>query len=447
MPAGRRTTLHGEAAELLEPDAVGHDAQAGAVARHWVRAGRPDRAAAWALRAADAARAAGAYDEAGAYLSLALDASGPDVVADRAELLLDLARTRYLGGQLGESMALSRQAAAEGERSERPEIVARAALVVQGIGNPVLNTEIVDLARRALALPPDPASASLCARLEAQLACALYELGEVAEADHWSAQALADAEESADPNDELDAIWARATITWRPGSDHELLRLAQRAIDLARPMGRPVVELFAHGWRGDCAIRLADPALARDELVEMRRLAERTGLPLARWHWLRRTATIAALHGEFAACRAASAEAERVAAGWQDASIRGTQLGLMVLIAALRGDPSDLPEDWQDFVHSTPHLRPVARATMAASLLVVGRRDEAVAAYGEVLNGMGEIGGMDVAALIYLGEVGVAIGDAEGCRTIRDAIRLLRHGCRDRHGYRPVLRLAPALAR
>ena len=39
---------------------------------------------------------------------------------------------------------------------------------------------------------------------------------------------------------------------------------------------------------------------------------------------------------------------------------------------------------------------------------------------------MGEIGGMDLAALMYLGEVGLAIGDAEGCPDHPGRARLLR---------------------
>ena len=260
LPADRRRTLHARAAELLELDAVGHDGQAGAVARHWVRAGQPDQAAPWALRAADAARAAGAYEEAGYYLSVALEAGGADVVVDRAELLLDLARMRYLAGELDESMALSWEAADLGERSDRPEIVARAALIVQGIGKPGLNAGVVALARRALALLPDQDFPALRARLEAQHACALYELGEVTDADHAAARALVAAEESGDSNAELDAVWARASLAWRPDSDQDLLVLGQRAIDLARSTGRPVVELFAHGWRADSAVRLANPS-------------------------------------------------------------------------------------------------------------------------------------------------------------------------------------------
>ena len=89
------------------------------MARHWQQAGQPDRAIEWAVRAADAARAAGAYEEAEGYLLLALDATHSDrpgadddpIAVDRAELLLDLARSQYLGGRLEESLESCRRAA------------------------------------------------------------------------------------------------------------------------------------------------------------------------------------------------------------------------------------------------------------------------------------------------------------------------------------------------
>ena len=87
------------------------------VARHWDRGGRGDRAGEWAILAADAARAAGAYDEAAAYLTLALDASQPspgspvDLAVDLAELLLDLARSQYLGGRVEDSVESCKEAA------------------------------------------------------------------------------------------------------------------------------------------------------------------------------------------------------------------------------------------------------------------------------------------------------------------------------------------------
>ena len=65
-----------------------------------------------------------------AKMTTALDAcdrtAGSEyAVADRAELLLDLARVEYLGGHMMASVATSRRAADEGERTARPEVVAR----------------------------------------------------------------------------------------------------------------------------------------------------------------------------------------------------------------------------------------------------------------------------------------------------------------------------------
>jgi DNA-binding CsgD family transcriptional regulator len=150
----RRAALHRRAAELLEPLAVAHNERAGAVVRHWDRAGEPGRAATWAIRAGDAALAAGAHDEAASYLTFALDAidrgTATDLDADRAELLLDLARVQYLAGDLPQSLATCEQAAEEGRRAHRAEVVARAAIIVHGVGHPAANIQIADLCRRAL---------------------------------------------------------------------------------------------------------------------------------------------------------------------------------------------------------------------------------------------------------------------------------------------------------
>ena len=264
----RRTTLHGRAAELLEPDAVGHDGQAGAVARHWVQAGRPDRAAPWALRAADAARAGGRLRRGRCVPVPGPRRQRPGRSRSIGPSCCWTWRVRAIWrGQLGESMALSRQAAAEGERSDRPDD--RRPRRSRRAGHRQPGAEHRD--RRPRPAGPRAAarpgrSPALRARVEAQLACALYELGEVAEADRWSARALADAEESGDPNAELDAIWARATLAWRPGSDHELLR-ARAACRRSRPTDGPagggaVRPRLARGLRRSAGRAVAGPRRA-----------------------------------------------------------------------------------------------------------------------------------------------------------------------------------------
>jgi len=421
LPAPRRMDLHRRAAELLEPLAVGHDERAGTVARHWQRAGQPDRAIEWAVRAADAARAAGAYEEAEAYLLLALDAT-PPIALDRAELLLDLARSQYLGGRLEESLESCRRAAEEGEATGRPDVVARAAIIIQGVGHPMVNQLLAKLSRRALDLLDADSPDHLRARVEAQLACALFGNGQLDEANRWSVIALTRATASGDQNAELDAIQARASLIWLPGSDRELLDLGRRAIDLSEPTRRPLARLWAHGWRGDSAYHLGNLADFLDELDQLRLLADRTGSPLVRWHFLRRSATWAALTGDFAGCRTFAAEAVAVAANWHDESVRGTHIGLLTSLALLRGDPADLPADWTEVAATVGHLLPVGRAVVAAALTLVGRPDEGTVVYSPLLRSVPQLSGINLAALAYLTEVARALGDAAGCRQLRTVI-------------------------
>ena len=154
---------------------------------------------------------------------------------DRAELLLDLARLQYLNGRLEDSLDSCQRAAEDGERTGRPDIIARAAIIIQGVGHPAMNQRLIELCRRALELLDADAPDQLRARVEAQLACALFEAGAHDEAAPWSTAALEHAAVSGDPNAELDAIRARATLTWLPGFDRELLDLGRRAIELAEP--------------------------------------------------------------------------------------------------------------------------------------------------------------------------------------------------------------------
>ena len=430
LPPTRRRELHRRAAEALSPLAIGRDEWAGAVATHWERAGRVDRAVEWAVRAADAARAAAAYDDASRYLLSALRAIDPiahrvgDAVADldRAELLLDLARVQYLGGSLEASVESCEQAATEGERAGRPDVIARAAIIVQGVGHPAINLRLERLCRRALERNEAGGSLHLQARVEAQLACTLYESDGFDEAGRWSAAALTHAAASGDPDAELDAIRARAALVSVPGFSQEMLELGRRAAQLAGPTRRPLAELWGQVWRSDSAIHLGNLAEALRELDDMRALADRTGLPLVRWHWLRRVASFSALTGDFVRCRQSADEAAAVASDWHDDSVHGTHLGMFVSLARLRGDPADLPADWTELIPNISHVLPVGRAVLAAGLALVGRWAEASAIYQPLIAAASELRGTNVAALPYLIEMAVAANDGTGCRALRTVL-------------------------
>jgi DNA-binding CsgD family transcriptional regulator len=422
-----RAALHRRAAELLAPLAVARDDRAGAVAQHWDRAGEPARAAEWAVRAADAACAAGAHKEAVAYLTLALDTidthPGPgQIAADRADLLLSLAREQYLAGRVGDSMDTCERAADDGERSGRADVVARAAITVQGIGYPTLNSRIDSLCRRALALLGDAGAPDLRARVEAQLACALVELEANDEAARWSKSALAQAAVSGDPDVELDAIRARAMLGWwLPDLDEELFALGGRSIELAGSAGRPLAQLWGHAWRSECAIHRCDLAAAQAEIEAIRALGERTGLPLARWHALRRQATVAALVGDFSRCHTDAAEAAQIAADWEDESPRYTRFAQSVCLAVVRGDPGELPTGWTNYADNIGHVPPVGHAAIAAALMMIGRLEEARALYEPLARRIpARKRSLTVdASTFYLVFLAPRLGDAVGCGAIK----------------------------
>ena len=424
----RRRKLHRTAAEVLEPLAIGRDARAGQVAQHWVRAGLPGRAVVWAIRAADSARAAGAYEEAASNLELALDAAdqaGSELTGDRAELLLDLGRMQYLCGHIGPALHSCRRAADEGERTGRSDVLARASITIQGIGHVEANVQIEDLCRRALAMTiTDDLALDLKARVEAQLACALIENDAVDDAQRWSRHALTDAEASGDPTAELDAIHARVMLEWRPSEDHERFALGSRAIELAEPAGRPLARLWAHVWRSDCAVRQADMTAARLEVAQMQALADRTGLPLVRWHVLCRQAALAALTGDFATCRRLWYDAADVASSWQDFSARYIHLGRTACLSLLRGDPSDLDPRWTEYIDKVARQPPVAQALICAALYLVGRVDEAQALYEPLVPALRAARTPLGAAIVaYLMRLAPAFGDVAGCVAVRDWLR------------------------
>lgn len=436
LTPGQRKALHRRTAEVLAPLAVVRDEQAGAVAHHWHRAGEPGRAVEWAIRAADTARAAAAYEDAISYLTLALEVRDrdlePGLGIDRAELLLDLARAQYLASQIVESAQTCRLAATEGERTGRPEVVARAALVVQGVGHPEVNVALDELCRRALTTV-DRDNHALRARLEAQLACALVETDDLAEAAIWSRHALDSAALSGDANAELDAIRARATLVWKGTLDDELVRLGRRAIELSATVERPLAKLWAYGWLADHAVHSADMAAARSEVAAMQGLAERTGLPLVRWYLLRFQSTLAAFVGNFEAYRGYSEQAAEIAGSFRDRSVQYTRLGQQIMVALLRGDPAEIPPMWTEVYDDVADLPLIGQVSVAAAMLVTGDRDGALALYRRVLEmATSDRGRYTGASLVYLVELAQELGNPEECRMVR---RLVIDHC----GHSPVV--------
>jgi len=421
----RRIALHGRAAAALEPLAREAPERGGEVAAHLLQAA-PDRAALrraadWASAAASAATLALAFEDAAGYLATALataEAAGASD-AERATLLIELATAEYRAGQFATSLQHAVVAADAAERDRRLDLLADAALVVRGIGYHPVAATLLGLCDRALADPECPTARR--ARLLAQRASALAELGEIEAADADSASAMTAAAATGDPTAELDAIRARITALWAPRHRAERLRLGTRALELAAMTGQPVAAVLAHAWRTDAAYQLLNLQAVDAEIVQIAQLASSTRLPLARWHLLRQQASRAALAGQLAIARERSEEARRLAIRLQDPSGAGLSYMFAIWLAFSRGDAAELPADLFDILAAAPPI-PVVRAGLAMALFVVGRTDEAQAVYETLrqLAGSGDQDHRTVGAFLQLMELIIAFRDTETAQVCYD---------------------------
>jgi DNA-binding CsgD family transcriptional regulator len=430
IPEDQRVWLHQRAAAALEPLARQAPERGGEVAAHLLRAAPGPaalrQAAGWASAAAAAATAALAFEDAARYLTTALAAADragaardSPAAAERAALLIELATAEYRAGQLADSLAHSVAAADTAGPAGRPDLVAAAALVLRGVGHATVATTLLSLCDRALA---DGACADgLRARLLAQRASALAELADLAAADAGSAEALTAAEAAGDHVAELDAIRARVAALAAPQHRAERLRLGTRAVELATMTGQPLAAVLGRKWRIDAAYQLANLDAVDVEIGQIAQLAEATRLPLIRWHLLRQQASRAALAGRFAEARTQSWAAYRLAVRLQDPSGAGLSYSFAVLLAALRGEPSDVPADFLEVTAGFAAL-PIVRAGQALALYVLGRTDEARAMYETVrsLPARGDQDTRNLGALTHIMDLIIAFGDQDTARAAYD---------------------------
>ena len=169
LSPSRRAALHERAAGALERSGRGA-ACAGQIAGHWQRCGAPGWAVQcvrWAREAAGSATASLAYDEAARFAGLALHAAEADrASADglRIELTLDAARAEFAAGHIEACLGHCQTAARLAEDTGRPDILAAAALVITGVGDPATTGAVEALCARAIRAMPAEDSA-LRARL------------------------------------------------------------------------------------------------------------------------------------------------------------------------------------------------------------------------------------------------------------------------------------------
>lgn len=377
------TDLHRRTAEALE--SRDHDGGlSGQIAQHWADVDGQEaalRCVDFASRASKFAMTDLAPEQAVWFASLAVR-RGRGAGLGKAHLALltvELAERQASANLVTDALASSVEGADLAQQAGAPLLLARAALVLHGLGSTDVYAVVSEICERALRHLPDDESV-LRARLLAQQAVCAAEADSGSVAADLSAAALAQARRCADPLAELEALSARHLAIAVPASVHERAALAERAIVLATSCAAPMAELWGHLWRLDAGFQLGDMARVDQVLADLDRIAGRTHSPVARWHHLRMTATRAALIGDFAMARTRSQAALDLARRMGDASMRGMHYAFSLQLALVRGAADELPRDQLEVIGSAPQL-PLVQISRPLTLAVQGDLDGARAAF------------------------------------------------------------------
>jgi DNA-binding CsgD family transcriptional regulator len=453
LPRADRIRWHRLVADALarvpaSPSSAGHAAD---VARHRVRAAidaASCRAAVDACRAAVAAalRALDHADAAHWYRRAVELAAGAGLdPAEHADLLLGLAEAEFLdlrvaealrhcvaGADLAAGPATSSAVGSAGAPGGpvaglgRPDLLARAALVVRGIGGEEPSRVIADLCVRARAAFGE-ADSGTHARVLAQHAMALAQLavtspGLARQAHALSERAMEMAHRDGGSTALVDAMHARETLAGGPSSARERMDMGTRLHTLGAVPERPETPLWAHLWRIDGCLGIGAVGEADSEIAGLASFVERLGWPVARWHLLRARAARAMLAGRFPDAQRLADEGQALAERCGDPSMQGQHIAYTLDIRRKTGRFDD---PWFDAggsgggsfdvaVVADADARPIVLAVAAEYLLASGHADAARALYARLvpaLPGLPE----DVrwpAIVAIAGELGAAFGDA-----------------------------------
>lgn len=413
-----RAELHGQVAGWLA-DSDRADL-AGLIAGHWRRAGHPDRAGPWAVRAAVLAAARHAYDEAAAFAQIAFDCAteAHASVERRADLAVDLATARFAANHVAACLRMSVEAAELAEAAGRPDLLAQAALALHGIGSIDVYRVVRGLCERALRqLPAD--QLAVRARLLAQVATSSAEDEAGPTAERLSAEALTAAEASGDAQAILEAIAARHLSIAIPSTVFERRQLAIRAVELGSASRDPMAELWGHLWKAEADWQLGDLNAVDRELASIDQIAVTRKSPITRWHHERLLATKCLMVGDFAEALAHNELAHSLAAAMNDLSTTGMYFAFLQVVAVVRGDPDSLPPSMVEGLQNAPPM-PLVRIAVPTLLALAGKRTEAVAAFEEFRGIPADfpVGTRWAPTLSTIGVVAVLLDDAEVAETV-----------------------------
>ncbi|MEV4261196.1 AAA family ATPase [Kribbella sp. NPDC049584] len=381
LATAERLALHRKVAEALQErfaeDLSDHLAD---IARHWEQLapyGEASTARSWAVRAADDAVRHLAYEEGVRLFRNALGFDERLSADERYRILVALGRAAYFAGDpdgCGEAAVAAMDLA---RRTASPELMARAALVVEA--TPDLRVLAKQLCDEALAALGDDGDVVLRARLLAQRAhLALYD-GDLSLTASLSTAAL----KLAYGNDRAlaEALYARQEACPTPTGAPERLELAGEMLTLARRTNDPRLAMWGEIWRIGALVESGRLMDAAAELAPLRLAAGRVGGPVGAWHLDRVVACVSQARGRFGGAVVAGRRAfdrmrtiEPTPAAGRYFSLQCALAPHIVLTddaAAYADEPLEMP----------PPFVTVTRVQHAFLLLCAGRNDVAGTAY------------------------------------------------------------------
>jgi DNA-binding CsgD family transcriptional regulator len=442
LPTPERVRLHYRAALSIEEVYAG---QLGPhlfdLARHWAVAavqGDAGTAERWIRRAAEEALHQLAFEEAARLFRLALDVAGGEMKdTDRCTTLLALGAVRGAAADFDGRLDACLQAAAISRRIGRVDLLAEAALLLEGVfGHPDTDLAAKRLSEEALrGLGPDPTP--LRARVTARLAEACMFLNDVEAAGSASEAALSSAQDCADRGALVAALHARRLVCEGPDGVEERVRLSERMLELNSEDRDPHIEMWARLWRVDTSFERGDLLSAGRELAAAELPVQEVGGPFARWQLLRGQGVLAQAQGRFSDARLLASEAFGVISSTGDPIAALPRAALLQLVGHHVGHDhetmaanqlSEVPVKPADFTGAGTLMMVLGPAFVLAD---TGRLTEAASLYrslGAVAGWRPMAHGTLAAYALGIG-VSVALDAADDVAALRDLLA----GHRGRH--------------
>jgi DNA-binding SARP family transcriptional activator/tetratricopeptide (TPR) repeat protein len=394
LPAPRRVRLHGAVAEALETlYAANPEPHLTELAQHYREAGpsTADKAIDYAQRAGDRAAAQYGYEEAAHHYAAALDlleaarAGDPDRMC---ELLLSLGEVQSRAGNGEEARGTLRQAATLAERTNRPDRLARAALLYGGrLGweRASIDPHYVPLLERALgAVGTDDSSDRV--RLLARLAGARRDDPLRDRRLAAGEEAVAMARRIGDPATLAVAVEGRWIAIEGPDELAEGAGMvaSERMIALGEQIGDKERVFAGHDHRLHFFWMLSDRSAVDVELDTLAALADDLRQPAHRWHVGTGRTMLALMEGRFEEAEHLIEHTLRVGRRSESWNAVVTHRIALFVLRREQGRLAELADVMRRSVHEFPALLRF-RCALAHLELELGHEREARAAVDGVL--------------------------------------------------------------